>query len=179
VVDRTSALACDGISWSADERLGDLPAKVRELTVADPGRDGGRIYIHADGSGAAAMELALQEGRTVSTNGPFVEFALDGVEIGGTTRRAPGTVRGHVRVLAPAWIDVRRVLIVVNGIVDSVYMVRGNGDSVRFDEDIELFMRNSGFVQVRVEGDEPILSTPARPLAVTSPIRVEISGPAR
>ncbi len=118
--------------------------------------------------GAAEVKEALQEGKTVSTNGPFVEFTLDGVGIGGTLRRGPGMVRGHVRVLAPAWIDVRRVLIVVNGVVDSAFMVRGRSDSVRFDEDIELYVRNSGFVQVRVEGDEPIPSTTTDPLAVTS-----------
>ena len=125
------------------------------------------------------MTRALQEGRTVSTNGPFVEFTLDGEGIGDTLRHAPGIVRGHVRVLAPAWIDVRRVLIVVNGVVDSAFMVRGRGDSVRFDEDIELYLRNSGVVQVRVEGDEPIPSTTTHPLAVTSFIWVEISGAAR
>ena len=151
-----SATGCAG---RADERFGDFAAEsARELTLADPGRSDDAPTSARPDPGAAAVKEALQEGKTVSTNGPFVEFTLDGEEIGGTLRRGPGMVRGHVRVLAPAWIDVRRVLIVVNGVVDSAFMVRGRGDSVRFDEDIELYVRNSGFVQVRVEGDEPIPS---------------------
>ena len=177
--DRASALMCDGVEWSTGERYAADTTGTRELTLADPGRDGGRTYVRADGSGASEVKRALQEGKTVSTNGPFVDFTLDGEGIGGTLRRGPGMARGHVRVLAPAWIDVRRVLIVVNGVVDSAFMVRGRGDSVRFDEDIELYLKNSGFVHVRVEGDEPIPSTTIRPLAVTAFIRVEISGGAR
>ena len=177
--DRALTLTCDGIARSADERFDDVAVEARELTLADPGRTDARTYVRADGSNSAAVKEALQEGKTVSTNGPFVEFTLDGVEIGGTLRRGPGMAKAHVRVLAPAWVDVRRVLIVVNGVVDSAFMVRGRGDSVRFDEDIEVYVKNSGLAQVRVEGDEPIPSSSAPPLAITGPIRVEISGGAR
>jgi hypothetical protein len=177
--DRARELVCDGIEWYASDQFGRDSTESSELTLADPGRDGRRTYVRADGSGADEMKRALQEGKTVSTNGPFVEFTLDGAEIGGTVRRAPGMAKARVRVLAPEWVDVRRVLIIVNEVVDSVYMVRGRGDSVRFDEDIELYVRNSGFVHVRVEGDEPLPSSAARPLATTAPIRVEISGTAR
>jgi hypothetical protein len=179
-VDRAGALICDGIVWSgAAQPSLSLAAEARELTLTDPGRAGERTYIHAAGPGEAEVRRALQEGKTVSTNGPFVEFTLDGVEIGGTVRRAPGMVKAHVRVLAPAWVDVRRVLIIVNEVVDSAYMVRGRRGPVRFDEDLELYLKNSGFVQVRVEGDEPLPSSSARPLATTAPIGVEISGTAR
>ena len=146
-------------------------------TPWDPAAGEERIYAHAPGGTAAEVREALRGGKTLSTNGPFVEFTLEGTSIGGRVRRGPGMARGHLRVLAAGWVDVRRVLVLVNGVVDAVYMVRGREGHLRFDEDIEFYVNESGPVSIRVEGDDPLDAAgmgPARPLAVTGPIWVDI-----
>jgi hypothetical protein len=119
-------------------------------------------------------------GRVVVSNGPFIDFTLGGVGVGGTLV-ARGTIRGHVRVVAPSWVDVKRVSVYLNGREDSSYMLRGRDRTLRFDEDIEVTVNSPSFVVVRVDGNEPMdpvvtaSGTFARPLpiAFTNPIWVK------
>jgi hypothetical protein len=119
-------------------------------------------------------------GRIVVSNGPFIEFTLGGVPVGGTLT-AKGVIRGHVRVIAPSWVDVKRVRVFLNGREEAAYMLRGRSRSVRFDEDIELTVKGPSWVVVRVEGDDPMdpvvtgfgTSPRVSPLAFTNPIWVK------
>ena len=133
-----------------------------------------------------AFLAAVRAGRIVVSNGPFIDFTVEGASVGSTVSVKRGIVKGHVRVIAPSWVDVSEVSVHVNGVGGSVYMVNGNRGPVRFDEDIEINLKRSAFVVVRVEGERslaPILPPvvydgsvrPVRPVAFTNPIWLEIS----
>jgi hypothetical protein len=133
-----------------------------------------------------AFLAAVRAGRIVVSNGPFIDFTVDGVSIGSTVSVKRGIVKGHVRVIAPSWVDVSKVSVHVNGVLESVYMVKGNRGPVRFDEDIEINVKRPAFVVVRVEGEgslAPILPPvvhdgrprPVWPVAFTNPIWLEVS----
>jgi hypothetical protein len=122
----------------------------------------------------------LRLGRVVVSNGPFIDFTLGGVGVGGTLV-SRGTIRGHIRVVAPSWVDVKSVRVYVNGREDSSYMLRGRERTLRFNEDIEVTINSPSFVIVRVDGNEPMdpvvtaSGSFARPLPVafTNPIWVK------
>jgi hypothetical protein len=143
-----------------------------------------------DPSDPRVLVEAVRAGQVVVSSGPFIEFTLEGEGVGSTLRRPAGALTGHVRVLAPAWVDVREVRVMVNGAVDAVYLVAGRDRVIRFDEDIEVRLRGTGYVQVVVTGTgslDPVVPPdlsrrkrePARPLAFTNPIRVEINSAGR
>ena len=123
---------------------------------------------------------ALRMGRVIVSNGPFIDFTLGGVGVGGTLV-SRGTIRGHIRVVAPSWVDVKTVRVYVNGREDSSYMLRGRDRTLRFDEDIEVTINSPSFVIVRADGNEPMdpvvtaSGSFARPLPVafTNPIWVK------
>ena len=122
----------------------------------------------------------LRLGRVVVSNGPFIDFTLGGIGVGGTLV-SRGTILGHIRVVAPSWVDVKIVRVYVNGREDSSYLLRGRSRTLRFDEDIEVTINSPSFVVVRVEGNEPMdpvvtaSGSFARPLpiAFTNPIWVK------
>ena len=129
---------------------------------------------------------ALRRGRVVATNGPLIDFTLEGQPVGGRVTLASGnTATGWLRVVAPTWMDVSRVIVTVNGKDDSVYPVHGRDRTVRFEEAIRVRVEGSAFVQVRVEGDEGMaplvpdrresgMVVPVKPLAFTNPIWVDL-----
>jgi len=132
--------------------------------------------------GRETIPAALAAGAAVVSSGPFVEFGVEGAGVGDTVRAADGRVRAHLRVLAPRRVPVDRVTIYANGVVEKIYMVKGNDRAVRFDETVDLDLVRSSFLQVRVEsGGEGEASAEtaggsAAPtaFAVTNPIWVEI-----
>jgi hypothetical protein len=151
-----------------------------------------RNYVLLDPSAAPgdpqALVDALRRGRVVVSYGPFIEFTLEGKAPGSSLLSSTGRVRGHIRVLAPSWVDVRRVTVYVNGVEEIVFMVKGRDRMIRFDEDFEIPLLASAFVMVKAEGEEtlaPVLPTlgafsdPVRPLAFTNPIWVEVSSASR
>lgn len=147
-----------------------------------------RNYVLLDstraGDDAAAVVEALARGRVMATNGPFIEFTLEGRPVGSrVTAGSRGVVNGHIRVIAPSWVDVKRVSVFANGVEEAVFMVQGRERAVRFDEDFDLHLKRSGFVVVRVEGEDPLDPVvpssdrgPLRPLAFTNPVWVDLAG---
>jgi len=140
--------------------------------------------------GAADLLSAIRSGALVASRGPFVHFTLEGREVGSVQSRSIGLLHGHVEVLAPPGIEVSRVSVYVNGVEDSVYRIEGADRPLRFDEDIEIDLKGAAFVVVTVEGrqesspgipsvGENGWTRPIDPLAVTSPIWVEISRASR
>ena len=94
-----------------------------------------------------------------------------------STRRGPLAVRVEVR--APAWIDVDRVSILVDGV--GVLERPTNGSApLRFAETLSIPLARDGFVIVRVDGDRPMAPVigdgdrfQVFPVAITKPIWVD------
>jgi hypothetical protein len=145
-----------------------------------------RNYVHVDGGGEDEFLRSVREGRVVVSNGPFIEFTIEDAEVGDTLAVSSGTLTARIRVVAPSWVDVRRVMLYVNGLEQSVFMVEGRDRSQRFDESVEFRIRASGFAMVLVEGDDslaPVIppvvhgeeSRQVTPLAFTNPIWLDLS----
>ncbi len=137
---------------------------------------------------ADSVASALRAGRVVLGNGPFVELTVAGAGPGDTVIVDPGTVTAHLRVIAPGWVDVNRVSVFVNGVEESVYMVRGRDRPLRFDEDVELRVEGPAWVTARADGGgwfAPLSPVPGgirlsrKPICVCGPLRLEISDPPR
>ena len=164
-------------------------AKGKAPTALGSGEGPGafRNFVRLEGAGVPSRRdaaQALREGRVMVTNGPLVEFTLDGVGVGSTVRTEAGKLTGHIRVTAARWVTVSRVTVLVNGREDAVFPVRETDRLVRFDEDVTLFLDGDSAVCIRVDGalsDLPApswKSLPGRPRAVafTNPIGVVILG---
>jgi len=151
--------------------FGDEAGVPRNFVALEPSSETDPVAKFVDG---------LRMGRVVVSNGPFIDFTLGNVGVGGTLV-SRGTIRGHIRVVAPSWVDVKSVRVYVNGREDASYMLRGRDRSLRFDEDIEVTINSPSFVVVRVDGNEPMdpvvtaAGSFARPLPVafTNPIWVK------
>jgi TolB protein len=106
-----------------------------------------RTYVKTDGALDFDSYLeGLKAGRSFVTNGPLLEFTVDGVEPGGTTEadgRARWTLQLHTAV------DVTTVELFVNGeVVDS--RAAGSGAHQSFEGEIDL--PAGGWVAVQVTG---------------------------
>ena len=122
-----------------------------------PGRE--RFYAQLDGDLSVAGWIdAIRRGRTFVTNGPLVEFAIDGVGIGGdVTLEAPGEVRVHGVVrFDPARDRVDAADLIINGRavpLNGSLADDGDGAAWRFDERVPL--TTSSWLALRVQGDKP------------------------
>lgn len=126
---------------------------------------------------------AKLRGRQVFTTiGPFVEYALNGVPMGGQTRARDGLAELAIRVQAASWVDCDRVKIVVNGDVVDVIDVGQSTDRVRLDVVYPLRLEHDSWVSLLVEGDDPLAPVvhdqdrPILPLAVLNPVWVDVDG---
>ncbi len=199
-----SLLAFDALELLSGRRPGGLPAygkawssllAARRSVAAVAGSDldglaGDRLpspvtYVRTGSDAPLSLVSALRAGRTEASAGAFARLTLLGAEVGDTVRTAAGPAMAHVTVIAPRWVRVSRVTVLVDGEVNAVYMTRGSDRPVRFDEDVQLELNASGFISVRVEGDAdlewalpgvrpPELSTSKKGIAVSGPIWVDI-----
>jgi hypothetical protein len=122
-----------------------------------PGRE--RFYARLDGDLSVGAWLdAISSGRTFVTNGPLVDFRVDGVDVGGDVLLGEGRevrVRGSVR-FDPDRDRVDGADFVVNGRsipLQGVLEPYGSGMSWRFDQLIPI--ESSSWVALRVEGRKP------------------------
>ena len=122
-----------------------------------PGRE--RFYAKLDGDLSVGSWLdAIRGGRTFVTNGPLVDFSVDGVDIGGdVSLRAPGEVRvrGSVR-FDPDRDRVEAADLIVNGHalpLDGQLTTDGVQSVWHFDQLVRV--ERSSWLALRVEGDKP------------------------
>ena len=116
-----------------------------------PGRD--RFYTRVDGPLTYSAWLeGIRRGRTFVTNGPMLEFEVDGKGIGDeVVLKAPSSVRvaGRVR-FNPEWDDVKQVEILKNGAVERS-VERGNAPG-EIPFQFELEAKESIWLALRVSG---------------------------
>jgi hypothetical protein len=149
--------------------------------------DVSRVYAQAALPWSVPRWLdALEAGRSYITNGPLLEFAVDGRGLGATLRlAAAGTVRVTGRALGR--VDFQRIELVRNGTVEAMAASRPEGGHFAAELDLEIEMDAPAWLALRTP-PPPVPNDPALQAAVptnefgrdlfahTSPIYFEVAG---
>ncbi len=121
----------------------------------------------------AAWLAAIRAGRTFATNGPLLEFTLDGREIGSRLTLPAGRRKMTARVVLRSIVPVDHLQVVGNGHVVAELPLAGDRDTATITRDFEV--ERSGWYTVRAWAERP--SHPVLdiyPFATTSPIYVTV-----
>ena len=127
----------------------------------------------------------VKNGQVFTTYGPFIKFSVNGKEMGETVQAERAAVRLKVEIHAADWIDVDRVLVVVDGDVVETIPVPDTREIVRLKDERKIPVRTDGWIAIRVEGDDslapivPDKDRPILPIAMTNPIYVDVDGDGR
>jgi len=144
----------------------------------------------------AEVAAAVRAKRVFTTLGPFVDFAVEGVAMGGEARARDGHAELALRVQAASWVDCDRVKVIVNGDLAATLPVPEARTPLRLEQTLELCLlgrckrhgkvdpaasprARDAWVALLVEGDErlfPILNDqaqPALPLCVANPVWID------
>jgi TolB protein len=134
-----------------------------------------RVYARVSGPLThRAFLAALKAGRTFATNGPLLQFTIDGREPGDEIARA-GPTRLTARVRLRSMVPVDHLEIVQNGAVVRVIPTTAGGKSA--DTVVALDVNATGWFLLRARGDSarhPVLDL--IPMATTSPVYVTVAG---
>jgi hypothetical protein len=127
---------------------------------------------------AADVAAAIRAGRTVVSNGPFLETSVSGVGPGGLAAAPDGKALLWVRVSAADWVDVSYAEVWVNGEVVDVLPAGGPpSGSVRLERTVELTFERDSWLVILVRGFrelDPVLpGMNAVPFAFNNPIYVD------
>ena len=162
----------------------------------DGGQPGySRTYVFYDGKkgddlDAASIIRAMKKGHSFATNGPLVDFKINGTHIPGDyfTARS-GKAEIAVTVESAPWISVGEVRLIINGKRKIVFPVETpSGSVVKFAGKIELPLERDCYIAAEVLGDKslfPVHQARARnglrenatlPYAVTNPIFIDVDG---
>ncbi|HIG11369.1 MAG: CehA/McbA family metallohydrolase [bacterium] len=153
---------------------------VRKMTAGYP-----RNFVASSANTPDQIEISeiaesLRAGRVFTTTGPFVEFRVNGAEMGETITLDSNRFMVFVRVRAPNWILLNRVKFIINGdiwrTVEIEPFVLESG-KITWPILQEVFeIHGDAWVHVIVEGDEPLeplvtpQDRPILPLAICNPI---------
>jgi hypothetical protein len=124
----------------------------------------------------------VKKGQIVTTFGPFVTFTVDGAQMGEMVSAKRAAVQLKTHVQAADWIDVDRVLVIVDGDIVETIPVADSRDIVRLVDQRKIPIRTDGWISLRVEGDDsldPIVpgsKRPVLPIAITNPVFVDADG---
>ena len=127
----------------------------------------------------------VKNGQVFTTYGPFIKFSVNGKGMGETVKAERAAVRLSVEVYAADWIDVDRVLVVVDGDVVETIPVPETREILRLKDERKIPVRTDGWIAIRVEGDDslapivPDKDRPILPIAMTNPIYVDVDGDGR
>lgn len=157
-----------------------------------------RTYVMSAGGHGQSLDVpalleALKKGMSFASNGPFVEFKVNGRHTSGDTFTAPGgRVAIWMRVQAAPWVAVDEVRLIINGERRIVFNVgKRQNDVVRFSEEIGLSLERDAYMAVEVLGRQSLypvrqarsrdgsLEGAALPYALTNPVFVDVDGNGR
>jgi TolB protein len=118
---------------------------------------------------------ALKAGKSFATNGPLLDFSLNGRGIGDELRLPKGSTTLSARVTLHSYVPVDRLEIVHNGEVVSNIPLEGNRtDLVR---SVSIPVSSSGWYLLRARANGPVYPVlDVYPYATTSPIYVTVAG---
>ncbi|HEX4933176.1 MAG TPA: CehA/McbA family metallohydrolase, partial [Gemmatimonadaceae bacterium] len=118
---------------------------------------------------------AIRRGRTMATNGPLVEFTLDGRSAGDSVVLPAGRHTLRARVRLRSFVAIDSLEVVRNGEV--IARVRPHAGGTRADTSVVLEVRESGWYLARAyatQARHPVLDL--QPLGTTSPVYVTVGG---
>lgn len=135
-----------------------------------------RVYAKVAGPFSQRTFLeAVKAGRTFVTNGPLLQFTIDGQGPGSTITLARSSQKLRSRISMRSMVGVDSVEIVRNGEV--IARLRSSLGGTRVDTTLTLEAQTSGWYVLRawsVGGRHPVLDL--QPFATTSPIYVTVAG---
>jgi len=157
-----------------------------------------RVYIRYEGEKGERLDWgkvagSLKGGRAFVTNGPFVEFTVNGrYTCGDTFTDKSGRVDINVKVRSAPWIAVDEVRIVVNGERRFILPVKADERAIlKFSDGLSFTVDRDSTIVVEVLGKGtlfPVVQQPAGsgtaedaalPYALTNPIFIDVDGNGR
>jgi hypothetical protein len=157
-----------------------------------------RTYVSCDrktsgGLDEKALMEALKEGRSFVSNGPLVEFELDGKYSSGDTFRAKnGKAVLSIKVQSAPWVSVDEVRIIVNGERKIVIPVEALPEKIlKFQDVLSLELEKDAYVAVEVAGRKSLYPVVQKkyalggwersplPYALTNPAFIDVDGNGR
>lgn len=148
-----------------------LPKKLTELTWED-------------------LASALKKGQSFISNGPLVEFTVNGrYHPGDTVTDRDGKVKARIQIQSAPWIDIHEVRVIVNGERKIIFPVNSPAiKPVKFDKKLDIELSVDSYLVVEVSGQKslyPVVQQPARsgqlketalPYALTNPVFIDLDG---
>ncbi|MFM8535125.1 MAG: CehA/McbA family metallohydrolase, partial [Acidimicrobiia bacterium] len=134
----------------------------------------GRCYVHLpEGLDYAAWIAGQKAGRSFITNGPMLEFTVDGVGSGGSLA-LPGARAVRVRARALAQAPLERFELIHDGKV--VATGEPAPDRLAYALDVSVPLARSGWLAVRAAGSAIPGLTVTPQVAHANPVHVEVAG---
>lgn len=141
-----------------------------------------RVYIRSTQDAADKLDVKelvrnLKANKVQVTNGPFIDFKINGKDPGATVAVKDGTVDVDLKVFSPGWSNVATVSLVQNGrMVRQIMLPAGSVDTTKGqvyptadkpeDGKFKLRATEDSIVYVLVEGDQSLTQDPVNPLIV-------------
>jgi len=157
-----------------------------------------RTYVFYDGEkgsrlDSSAITQALKNGRAFVTNGPIVEFKVNGRNSSGELVSArDGKVALRIDIRSAPWVDVDEVRLILNGERKYIFPVSLQAASgVAFEKEISLTLNRDTYICVEVLGKKTLfpvlqdaspnglLENGTLPYALTNPVFVDVDGNAK
>jgi hypothetical protein len=154
-----------------------------------------RTYVFYKGGRGRDLDVpsliqAIKKGHTFASNGPVVDFKIDGEHIPGDSLTAKdGKVDIELKVESAPWVSVDEVRLIINGKRKIVFPVQESKDPVlKFQEKISLPLMEDSYLAAEVLGKRslfPVHQSRARyglhenaalPYALTNPVFVDVDG---
>ncbi len=164
--------------------------------IIDKGEPGySRTYVFYSGEKAEWLDWpsllqALKKGRSFATNGPLIEFMVNGPSKPGDLLEVKaGKVDIHLEVRSAPWVDVSEVRLVLNGQRRIIFPVRAKEtDILKFEQDISLTLKEDTSICIEAAGTKTLfpvlqesstsglLEDAAIPYALTNPVFIDVDG---
>jgi hypothetical protein len=157
-----------------------------------------RSYVFYNGEKGSRLDRdalfqALKKGRSFATNGPIIQFKVNGQYTSGDLIQAKGgKVDIQLDVRSAPWVAVDEVRLILNGERKVIFPVSVKETAVaKFEEEISLTLKEDSYICVEALGKRtlfPVLQQPSRsgllkdgtlPYALTNPVFVDVDGNAK
>jgi hypothetical protein len=170
-----------------------------------------RVYIRSEDTDPRSMDIKeltrnIKAGRVQLTNGPFIDFRINGQDAGSMVTDEDGDIEIELNVWTPNWANVSSISILQNGrVVRQVILPAGSTDEdggliypTKKNPDENKFrirIMEDSILNVLVQGDPALPQDPVNPfimptyqpgvtqgqysMALTAPVLVDVDGDGR